>query len=188
MPNSIKRFEVVSTNNKSEDQWFIVTVIAIVALAASLLYWQHHDKYQTIKIIPKEISAVINQLTSTGDEVNFLINAELLPAQPSLLQLQQASVVPFDSRHFSSPIANCFITKVTASADRNVPTEYQIALWLDKSGHQLAWRTQDTNHSGHSDQHTQNNVAENSADLCEKSQQHWQFIEANVAHDTAHHS
>lgn len=188
MPNSIKRFEVISTNNKVEDKWFVITIIAIVALAANLLYWQNHNDHQTINIIPKEISAVINQLTSTGDEVSFLISAELLPAQPSLLQLQHESVVPFDSRIFSNPTQGCFITNVTASADNSMPAEYQIALWLNKNGHQLAWRTQDENHSDHHDKHTQHNAADNNANICQKSQQRWQFIEANVSHDTANHS
>jgi len=174
MPSSNNHFEVISTNNKAEDKWFIVTIIAILSLSAILLYWQTHDDHLEVNIVPKEISSIINQLTSTGDEVNFLIAAELLPSQPNLLQLQQEAIMPFNSLTFSNPVPGCFLTNITTEIQDSQSTtnrQYQIALWLDQSGNKLAWRTVPI----------ESEQAENETSYsCQQTEQSWQFVESRT--------
>jgi hypothetical protein len=174
MPNSINRFDVVSTNNKAEDKWFVFTLIAIVSLAATLLYWQANDNAKQVKILPKEISPLINQLSSSADEISFLIAGDLLPAKPSLLQLQQAFIPPFDNRAFSNPTTGCFLTDVAS---------YQVALWLNDKGHQLAWRDQGSGHD-HDTEHGAKNDANNTEHQCQQIEQGWQLIQDNTAEST----
>lgn len=165
MPNSINRFEVVSTNNKAEDKWFVFTLVAIVSLAATLLYWQANDDTKQVKILPKEITLLINQLSSGADEISFLIAADLLPAKPSFLQLQQALISPFDNRAFSNPAAGCFLTDVAS---------YQVALWLNDKGHLLAWRDQGSGH-----EHDTDHATNNGEHQCQQADQGWQLIQDN---------
>lgn len=182
MPSSNNRFEVISTNNKAEDKWFIVTIIAIVSLSANLLYWQAHDNHKAVHIVPKEISAIINQLASTGDEVNFLIEAELLPAQPNLVQLQQESVVPFNTLTFSNPVPGCFITHNTTNQKPNESTDnvqYQIALWLDQNGNKLAWRAKNL-----ADKPTTNDTSLS----CQQVEQGWNFVESHTENHNENHT
>jgi hypothetical protein len=194
MSNSINRFPVISTHNKNEDKWFIFTIIAILLLAAFLLFWSVNDEGKEIKILPKEITPVINQLSSTADEISFLIAAELLPKKPNLLQLQQEAISPFDSRNFSSPLLGCFITDITSDVSTNITTnvatdtttelttavaQYQVALWLDDDGHRLAWRTQQSGHAHHDDKHDEASAGNEAAHLCQQTGQGWQFITDN---------
>ena len=175
MQSSINRFEVVSTNNKAEDKWFVVTLIAIVALAATLLYWQANANAKQVKILPKEITPLINQLSSGADEISFLIAADLLPAKPSLLQVQQALIPPFDNRTFRNPAAGCFLTDVAS---------YQVALWLNDKGYRLAWRDQASGHEHDTDHNTDHDI-NNGEHQCQKTDQDWQFIEDNKVESAA---
>jgi hypothetical protein len=175
MPNSINRFPVISTNNKAEDKWFIFTIIAIISLAAILLYWQANDSTNKVKILPANVTPVINQLSSSADEISFLIAGDLLPAMPSLFQLQQEFIPPFDSRTFSNPATGCFLTDVE---------EYQVALWLNEKGHKLAWRNQSSGHEHDTDHTTDvnentDNQESNAEHQCQQAEQGWQFIEDN---------
>ncbi|NRA83354.1 MAG: hypothetical protein HRU22_06145 [Gammaproteobacteria bacterium] len=168
MSNSINRFAVNSTNNKAEDKWFAVTFFTILAIATALLSWQTLDKQQAHHILPTAISPIINQLSNAGDEILFLIDADLLPTPPTLLQLQADGVSPFDSRKFSQPTANCFVTDITTDT-----TQYQVALWLKVNGYQLGWRTEQSGHQ-HPD----------IKDQCQQTHQGWQLINhlATVSH------
>jgi hypothetical protein len=187
MPSSINRFPVISTHNKTEDKWFVFTIIAILLVAAGLLFWSVNDQGKKIKVLPKEIIPVINQLSSTADEISFLITAELLPKKPNLLQLQQEEISPFDSRHFSSPLLGCFITDITTNAATDTTTElatvvvqYQVALWLDDKDYRLAWRTQQSGHAHHDDASAENDAEH----LCQQTGQGWQFITDNHSEDS----
>ncbi len=178
MSNSINHFAVISTNNKTEDKWFAVTFFAILAIAAALLSWQtldkQQDKQKTSNILPTAVNQIINQLSNAADEILFLIDADLLPAPPTLLQLQADGVSPFDSRQFSQPTVNCFVTDITTET-----TQYQVALWLNikgqqVNGYQLGWRAEQSGHQHH-----------DIKDKCQQIHQGWQLLNHHV---TATHS
>ena len=183
MPSSTNRFPVISTDNKTEDKCFVVTIIAILLLAAGLLFWSTSETEKKVEILPKAVTPVINQLSSTADEISFLIAAELLSNKPTLLQLQQQAISPFDSRDFSSPTAGCFLTAVTTDvATRGVKSaqpQYQIALWLDDHGHRLAWRAQPAEHGHHDDKHAEVATKNDAEQQCRQTNQGWQFVKDN---------
>ena len=190
MPSSINRFPVISTDNKTEDKCFVFTIIAILLLAATLLFWLVKDDGKEINLLPKEITPVINQLSSTADEISFLIAAELLPKHPNLLQLQQEAISPFDSRDFSSPLLGCFITDIKSDLTTDAAThttevatavvQYQVALWLDDKGYRLAWRAPQSGHGHHHDEHDETSPEKDAEQLCQQTGQGWQFIEDNI--------
>ena len=172
MPNSINRFPVLSTNNKTEDQWFMVSLIAIVLISTALLFWQNHDKAKPLKLLPSEINPIVNQLSNAADEIAFLIEAELLPNEPTLVALQASFVSPFDTQAFISPAAGCFVTEVT---------NFEVALSLSTSGQKLAWRPKHDEHV----EHTHQADIDPSIDShCLQANQGWQKITSNASADS----
>ncbi len=153
MVNKPAHREVIPTNESAqENRYFFVTFICVIWLAALLLWFISHDK-QTTTRLPNHLSNLATQLSIASDEITMLQDMELLPSAPSLGDLVENQIVPFNAETISMPKSNCFVIE-----------KQNITLRLIKLGTN-PWQVQWQGHTGLHDSHANSHVTESDEHL-----------------------
>ena len=103
--------EIVPTeSNREENFYFILVIISVLAVAASLLVLTRQDKDIETRL-PNELVNLVTQLQNAQDEIALLQSISLLPKHVDLISLESHELAPFSTQAFTQLSDQCFVTK-----------------------------------------------------------------------------
>ena len=99
---------VPPSNSHQENRLFFVTIVVVIALAA-LSLWLTVDKQEKVNRLPNHLSNLATQLSIASDEIEMLQDIGMLSQVPTMVELREQQLAPFDSQDVIPANDNCFI-------------------------------------------------------------------------------
>lgn len=99
---------VPPSNSYQENRIFFVAILSVLALAGFLL-WLTVDKQEKVNRLPNHLSNLATQLSIASDEIIMLQDIGMLSPVPTLSELRENQLAPFDAEEIISTNDNCFI-------------------------------------------------------------------------------
>lgn len=143
----MKREIIPANDSIQENRYFFITFLVVICVAAMVLWLSGH-KSKDVTRLPNNLSNLATQLSIASDEIVMLQELALLSQDPSLGELLENQLSPFNRETVTKAGRNCYVIEKHGVTLRLI--RFSDQPWL------VQWRTyehHDSNQHTHNDEH-----------------------------------